>query len=307
MQEAHVAARALAAYEQCHDQLSACEDAIACALFGMALPEGRRTWRQRGVQVDPDLKCRPARSNAVALALADADHHPTTTITHLNALRALPGGLDPDMRMLACVAEAQARCRLDDIDGAEAVYTGLIDDNSSIFWCGPMLALAAIRALKADVTGAEQLLTLVDQHPLAAHRYLRLGPHTYQAVRTQIDTARGDLTAASHGLQQLAALRDHYDTAHKSIDHLWFETAAYLAAAQGNIDHAAHLAHAAELTLGDGESSPFITWTLRQQHGHHPAWLAALEHPLSLDEATQLALTTTNTPPPSRPAPSRPA
>jgi len=226
----------------------------------------------------------------VALALAHADHDPTGTIATINALRALPGGLSPDMGMLACVAEAQARCRLDDIDGAEAVYAALIDDRSSMFWCGPMLALAAIRALKADIDGAEQLLALVDAHP---HRHFRLAPHTYQAVRAQLDTARGDLAAAAHGLQQLAALRDQYDTKHKSIDHLWFETAAYLAAAHGNIPHAAHLTNAAERTLGDGESSPFITWTLQQQHGHDPAWLAALAHPLSLDQTRQLALATT--------------
>ena len=39
-------------------------------------------------------------------------------------------------------------CRLDDLDGAKAVYAALIDDQSSMFWCGPMLALAAIRTVK---------------------------------------------------------------------------------------------------------------------------------------------------------------
>src|SRR4029079_1469929 len=107
---------------------------------------------------------------------------------------------------------------------------------------------------------------------------------------------RGDLAAAARGLQQLAALRGHYDTTHRSIDHLWFETAAYLAAARGNVHDAAHLAHAAERTLGDGESSPFVTWTLHQQHERDPDWVSALAHPLNLDQATQLAVATTNLP-----------
>ncbi|MFT3853257.1 MAG: BTAD domain-containing putative transcriptional regulator [Ilumatobacteraceae bacterium] len=174
MQEGDVAARALAAYEQCRDRLTPCEEAIACAFFGAALHPARR-WRRRGVDVDPQLACRQARSNAVALALADADDRPAAAIDAIAELRALPGGLDPDMRVLACVAEAQACCRLDDVEGAEAVYAALIDDRSSMFWCGPMLALAAIRALRADVAGAEQLIALVDQHP---NRHLRLGPMT---------------------------------------------------------------------------------------------------------------------------------
>ena len=66
MHEAHVAERALVAYEQCHDELSAGEDAIACAFFGVSLAKGR-VWRQRGVDRDPQLECRQARSNAVAL------------------------------------------------------------------------------------------------------------------------------------------------------------------------------------------------------------------------------------------------
>lgn len=285
MQETHVATRALAAYQQCHDQLTTAEDAIACALFGMALPKGR-AWRRRGLDRDPELACLAARSNAVALALGDADHRPADTIATLNALRALPGGLDPDTRILSCVAEAQARCRLDDLDGAEAVYTALIDDRSSMFWAGPMLALAAIRALKGDTVGADELLALVDQHPA---RQLRLGPHTARAVRAQVDIARGDLDAAGLGLRRLAALRDRYDSSHRSIDHLWFETAALLAAARGEIGRAAHLADAADRTLGDGESSPFVTWMLRRRHGLDPAWLAARAEPVGLLDAARLA------------------
>ncbi len=288
MQEREIATRALAAYEQCREQLTACDDAIACALFGMALHRGR-VWRQRGVDVDPQLTCRPARSNGVALALADADDHPADTIAAIDALRALPGGLDPDMRVMACVAEAQARCRLDDIDGYEAVLAALIDDRSSMFWCGPMLALAAVRAVRSDIGGAEELLALADQHP---HRHLRLGPLTRQAVAAQLDVARGDLAAATAGLRHIELVRDQYDTAHKSIDHLWFETAAYLAAARGDVADAAHLAHGAERTIGDGESSPFITWTLRRRHQNDPAWRTALERPLTLDATRQLARAT---------------
>ena len=290
MQETVVATRALASYEQCRHELTAAEDAITCALFGVALHPGR-PWRQRGVQLDPNLTCRPARSNPVALALADADRHPTATIETVTALRSLPGGLDPDVSVLACVAEAQARCRLDDLDGAEAVYTALIDDQSSMFWCGPMLALAAIRTLKGDIVGAEHLLDLVDHH---RYRYLRLGPITNQAVRTQLDIAKGNLDDAAAGLKRLAALRDQYQTNHRSLDHLWFETAAYLAAAHGDLHAAAHLAHAAETTLGDGESSPFVTWALQRRHLHEPAWRAALQHPIALDETRHLARAITN-------------
>jgi hypothetical protein len=290
MHEAHVAERALFAYEQCHDELSAGEDAIACAFFGVSLAKGR-VWRQRGVDRDPQLECRQARSNAVALALAAADHHPRETIASVTALRALPGGLDPDVRLLASVAEAQARCRLDDIDGAAAVYAALVDDRESMFWGGPMLALAAIRALQGDVAGAEELLDLVDRHP---SRHLRLGPHTARAVRIQVDVARGDLAAAERRLRQFAEVRGQYDTTHRSIDHLWFESAAYLAAARGEIGRAAHLADAADRTLGDGESSPFVSWTLQRRHGQHPAWIAARARTVSLDEAARLAAATSN-------------
>lgn len=294
MQEGDVATRALAAYERCRDQLTSCEHAVACALFGTALRPGR-VWRRRGVELDPELACRPARSNAVALALADADHHPARTIEAIAALRALPGGLDPDMRILASVAEAQARCRLDDIAGVEAVYARLVDDRTSMFWCGPMLALATVRILAADLDGAEELLALVDQHP---HRDLRLGPLLRRAVRTQLAVARGDLDAATTGLRRLEVLRDQYDTSHRSIDHIWFETAADLAAARGDLAHAARLAAAAEHTMGDGESSPFVTWTLRRRHRDDPAWCKGLEHPVDLDASRRLARDVAATPRP---------
>jgi predicted ATPase/class 3 adenylate cyclase len=285
MQDAEVAPLLEAAFERAAGELSICEQAMVCSALNSITPASDLHWARRGVEIDPAHECFAGRSSAAFLAAARARTDPLGALDAIERLRSLPGGLNEEAMLLTRVVESQVRFLLGDDDGADATLARVLADPQSLFSATVLTILVALRAVRGDVDGARAVLRALEADP---HIGVRMGPIAMVEARVHLDVAAGRPGAAAAGVRQLEALRERRFFLHPAADHYWFNGAADLAAAGGDLDRAARLA-AGALSVRSVETHVFTAVGLQRRHGDDPRWTAAAATPPTVEECRELA------------------
>jgi len=280
--------RVVLAYERCGRDIGREMALLTCAVLAATAPTATEAfqWVSRGRALDPYDEVPAARTIGVLHRMSRAPSDPHGALQELVELAALPGGLDPEVALACSQFQAQICFELGDVDRAEAILESFFDEQTSIYWYGPITSLVVLRALKGDGGGAQDALARIGSSTSSG---MRIMPLVLSSIDVHLAVARRDVAEAGSALRRLEALRDDVRlTFNDAADHHWCNAAADLAGLIGDIDAAAVLVAGATSTRRM-ETHPFVTSTLTRRHEHNPVWQAAMARAPSLGDALATA------------------